>query len=154
MSGEDTLLDAFGAVETMFQTGWAAATPIEWPNVRFDPTPGTPYVSVTVAEAPRSITASLGTIPLIRYYGEVIVRVFTPEDRTGTNDVAGAGQARQLAGNVAALFRNATGQGKQIETGESGEITFRKPSFVPMGVEHGWYQIQVIVPYLRNATHT
>jgi hypothetical protein len=154
MSGEDTLLDAFGAIESMFQTGWAAATPIEWPNVRFDPDAGEPYVSIVIAETPRTQTASLGTIPLIRYRGEVIIRVFTPEVRTGTADTTGSGEARQLAGNAAALFRNATGQGKQIETGESGEITFYKASFVPMGTEHGWYQIQVIVPYLRNAYHT
>ena len=111
MSGEDTLIDAFGAVESMFQTGWAAATPIEWPNVRFEPTPGQPYVSVVVAEAPGAITASLGPPPLKRYFGEVIVLIYTPEDRTGTADTAGAGQARQLAGTVAALFRTALGQG-------------------------------------------
>ena len=154
MSGEDTLIDACGAIEEMFQTGWASATPIEWPNVRFTPTTGSPYVSVNVAEAPRAITASLGTTPLIRYRGEVIVRVFTPEDRTGTSDTGGPGQARQLAGNAAALFRNATGQGKQIETGESGQITFEKPAFVPRGIEDGWYQIHVVVPYVRNANHT
>jgi hypothetical protein len=154
MSGEDTFLDAAGAIEAMFQTGWASATPIEWPNVRFTPTEGTPYVSVTVAEAPRSLTASLSPPPLTRYFGEVIVRVYTPEDRTGTGDTSGPGQARQLAGNAAALFRTSLGQGKQIEEGESGQITFRTPSFVPIGTEHGWYQIQVVVPYLRNAYHS
>jgi hypothetical protein len=154
MSGEDTFIDACGAIESMFQTGWAAATPIEWPNTRFEPTPGAPYVSVMVAEAPGTLTASLGTTPLIRYFGEVIIRVFTPEVRTGTGDTTGPGQARQLAGNAAALFRNATGQGKQIETGESGEITFRKPSFPPGEIRAGWYSVQVVVPYLRNAYHT
>lgn len=153
MSGEATFLDACGAIETLFQTGWASATPIEWPNVAFQPTEGSPYVSVTIAEAPATLTASLGYIPLIRYYGEVIVRVYTPEDRTGSGDAGGPGEARQLAGNAAALFRNATGQGIQIQTGESGQITFRKPAFLPMGVDNGWYQIQVVVPYLRNAIH-
>lgn len=154
MSGEDTYRDACVAIEQLFQTGWGTRTPIEWTNVRFEPTAGVPYVSCTIAEAPRALTASLGNPPLKRYRGEVLIRVFTPEVRTGTADVGGAGPARQYAGEAAAIFRTNTGQGRQVSSGESGEITFETPAFAPGELQSGWYSIQVVVPYWRNATHT
>jgi hypothetical protein len=155
VAGETTFADACEAIDGEFETGWGATTPISWPNVRFDKPAGAPWVSCTVGEAPGAVRASLGSTPLHRYFGNVTIQVFTPAERTGSADVGGAGAARELAGQAAAIFRTATGQGKQIERGQSGLITFGAPGFDPRGADGlGWYQINVMVPYHRDAVHT
>jgi len=78
---------------------------------------------------------------LSRYSGIVIIQVFQKE-RTGT------GAANRLAGQAADIFRRL-----EICQDQSGLLRFRIPSKVTVGLNNGWFQINVNCPYIRDQRH-
>ena len=128
------------AIRARFNTSWGATTPIAWPNVNFTPPAGEPWVRLTI-RSDEAFSASLPA-PTIRHRhtGMVVVQVFTPDNE-------GDAEARTLADQVCAIFRDVT----------AGGITYRgvdgsSPYVTEVGPDgSGWYQLNVWVPYYRDS---
>jgi|GEM_PF-1105923 hypothetical protein len=123
------------AIEKRFNDNWTT-TPIVWSNVPFKEQT-TPYVALFILDG-EGEQVSLGTVAMRRWAGVVVIQVFTLPD-TGTK------LARTYAETIAAIFDRA-----QFSYGGSGTITCRVPSIDPVGVENGWYQVNVNVPFIRD----
>jgi hypothetical protein len=84
---------------------------------------------------------TLGSTPqLHRWTGLIIVQIFVPED-TGTQ------AARGYADAIADVFRR-----QEFSAGASGLIRCRTPRIEPAGTRDGWYQLNVVTPYIRDKT--
>lgn len=127
--------DARKAIESRLHTNWTT-TPIKFENVPMKET-ADPYVAVFILEGDGE-QISLGTPALRRWTGVIVLQVFVPAD-TGTKD------AKTYADSLAALFDRA-----QFSTGNSGTIRCRIPSIETVGDKHGWHQINVTVPFIRD----
>jgi hypothetical protein len=84
---------------------------------------------------------SVGSTPLHRFAGYIVVQVAVKE-QTGTD------AARQHAETAAGIFRNA-----EFSSGGSGLIRCRTPHIQPIGVQDGWFLMNVNVPYIRDKTY-
>lgn len=126
------------AIRTRFNTEWASATPIAWPNVTFTPPSGEPWVRLSIlpAGADQTTMGNVGSATFW-YDGTVNVQVFTPANE-------GDGEARTLAEQVCAIFRSV----------EAGGIIYDTPYTTPIGNDgSGWFGINVWAPYRRETTH-
>jgi len=84
---------------------------------------------------------TLGDSPqLHRWAGVIIVQVFVPE-HTGTQAAA------TYADSIAAVF-----QRQEFSAGASGLIRCRTPHAEAAGARNGWYQLNVVIPYIRDKT--
>jgi hypothetical protein len=113
-----------------------------YPNQTFTaPDDGT-YVAFTFNSGPgdKIELNNPASSSLHRYSGLVIVQVFQKEN-TGTSE------ARQLANTVVNTFRD-----KEIPLGGgTGLLRFqRSPEVRTIGVQEGWYQLNVFCPYNRD----
>lgn len=121
------------AIRARIAAQWGATTPISWPNVEFDPTPGTSYLRVTIRNG-ESLQPYLGLTSKRRSAGVVMGEVFVASN-------AADGTARTLADTFAAIFRNVQVAG----------ITFREPSAREAALqEEPWYRWIVEAPYYRD----
>jgi len=130
-------------LEKRFATLWPTLgnTRIRFENTPFDePKDDLTWVAFTIVTA-EGTQISLNEEALARYTGVVIIQVFQRE-RTGT------GEALRLAGQAADIFRRL-----EICEDESGLLRFRIPSKVTLGVNNGWFQINVNCPYFRDQRH-
>lgn len=134
------------AIENLFSTGWAltahASVPIVYDN--FDETfsgEADPWIRLTIKPGD-SAQISLGSSPYCRYAGVVTVQVFV---RVNTGTVL----IRTLAEAVANILRR-----EETLSGESGVISFTIPRLVNVGVENGWFQMNVITNYKRDKIET
>ena len=134
------------AIESLFDTGWAATTLVRYDNVQFDVADvpdGSSWVSLEVWDG-KSARASVGCAPALRRsFGTVFVTVYAPSDGTGTK------VARALADQVADVFRDIQVSG----------ITFDEPSPTRAGEVYypatggnssatgRWWQIKVAIPF-------
>jgi hypothetical protein len=123
------------AIEKRFHDTWTT-TPIVWGNVPFAEQTG-PYVALFILDG-EGHQVSLGTPALRRWAGVIIVQIFVEQD-TGTK------LARQYADTIGAIFDRA-----QFSYGSSGTIRCRIPSITPVGIENGWFQINVEIPFIRD----
>ena len=87
-------------IETAFQTGWAARTPVQYGDVTIDAPDGNDWVRVSIINGQNQL-ASVGSpgSNIIRHAGVVAVQVHCPQ---------GSGQARftPFAQAVEDIFRN------------------------------------------------
>lgn len=130
-------------IEKRFKALWATLgkTKIKYENVSWEePKEDKTWVALTIITADAT-QVGLGDNALARYGGTVIIQVFQKE-RTGTGD------AQRLAGQAADIFRRL-----EICEDESGLLRFRIPSKVPVGLNNGWFQINVNCPYFRDQRH-
>lgn len=130
-------------LEDRFNTLWPTLgnTKIKWENAPWDePKEDPTWVAFSIQTGPGD-QISLGDDARSRYTGTVIIQVFQKE-RTGT------GAANILAGQAADIFRRL-----EICVDESGLLRFRIPSKVTVGLNNGWFQINVICPYIRDQNH-
>jgi len=127
----DHLRDRF---DTQWVTGGQQRTEVAWPNVSFTPPEGEPWVRFAVRHSGGQL-ASIGTSPMHRYTGMVIVEVFVP---TGTGD----GDIDDLCDAAEAIFRDyRTQQG----------LRFDSPYTLDMGeTGGGWYKKDVMCPFTRD----
>lgn len=105
-------------------------TPIAWPNVDFEPTPGTAWVRPTTKPG-EAFTAEIGTDGLSRRTGAFIVQVFATAEN-------GAGDALVLAATLEAAYRRRDVGGVECEEAYSNDIG--NDGF-------GWYQVNIVVPW-------
>lgn len=128
--------DELAAIETRLKTNWTT-TPIKFENVPFTE-PTTAYVALNVVVG-EGLQISLGATNVLRRWpGIIMMRVFAPEN-TGTKVV------RQYADSLGAIFDRV-----QFSSGNSGVISCRIPSIETVGLQSGWWQINVSVPYRRT----
>lgn len=117
-----------------FAAGWGLATPIAWPNTRFD-VPESAWVRYT--DLPTiSANAAIGEAGncLVRHIGQIIVQVFTPMDQ-------GPGTGILLAEAATGIFENTT----------VDNIHIFACSIEVFGDDgHGWHQINATIPYLAQ----
>ena len=129
------------AIESRFASNFTTVTAdrIAWENRRFkQPDTGT-WVRFTVLNG-ETRNAALSNTILKRTIGVIAVQVFVPE-LTGTKT------AREAADAVATVFQN-----QQFSAGNSGTITCRAASIRSIGIDAGWFQINVTCPYQRDQT--
>lgn len=125
------------AIRDRFNTQWGATTPVKWPNVKFTPPDGSPWVRLNVADADAR-QASFGDPGnnVHRHIGLVTVMIFTP---LGQGDE----EALELADQAAAIFRG-------WEDGTVG-VRFRNPPYVrQIGEEKSWYHVNLLCPFERD----
>lgn len=126
------------AILARFDAQWASATPIEWPNRNFTkPSGKDPWVRIIIQDG-EAFQASFGNsgANVHRHPGVIQLQVFTK---------MGIGNARalELADDAAAIFRGASFSGVRCRAASVREIG-------PDG--HGWYQVNVTVPFWRDST--
>lgn len=124
------------AIERQFADNYAG-TDVEYENTPLKQ-PSTAFVSLKILSGEGRQVSVGAARSLHRYAGVVQVDIFIPPD-------GGTDQARTIADTVEAVFRS-----KQISAGSSGTITFRTPSYIPRGVDKGWYHAVVSVVYQRD----
>jgi len=130
------------AIEDRFQTLWAAKTKIRWENIPWEePKTDPEWVSLSITNGDGE-QIELRENALHRFSGTIIVQVFTKE-MTGTN------RARELANDVATIFRRA-----EFSKGASGTIVTRTTSIRTIGINSGWFQMNAVTPFIRDAFHT
>jgi len=127
--------DANAAIEARLNTGWGSTTGIKWPNVEFEPVPGTPYIELQIVWAD-SRQASLGASPLHRAYGLISVNVFTALN-------IGSKTADDYADTLAGIFRGASFSG----------ITCRSPRISQLGEADKWWTVNVTVDFHYDKTY-
>jgi hypothetical protein len=132
--------DDANAIRSRFATEWPPlrpTVPVAYDNAAFDPAADArdadgdpaPWVRLTIIPGD-GFQASLGTPRVWRSTGLVTVQVFVPLGQ-------GDGLARELADDVAGLFRGVSLSG----------LIFRAPSLTRIGADGAWYQINVATPY-------
>lgn len=121
------------ALEERFETNWTE-TDVKWPNVKFSSKGKDEFVAFNnVPDMGKE--KSLGTDPVLnRYYGHVVIQIFVTPN-------SGAARALQLADLVSDIWRNV----------KFGEFTVQTPSLAIVGVNDGWYQVDVVSPYYRDS---
>jgi len=130
-------------LEKRFKTKWALSgkTRIKWENASWtEPKKDETWVAFTIVTAD-AVEVGIGTTNLSRYGGTVIIQVFQKE-------MTGTGKASILAGQAADIFRRL-----EICEDQSGLLRFRIPSQVRVGLNNGWFQINVSCPYFRDQRH-
>lgn len=132
---------AHNAIRDRFNTQWASATEIAWPNKEFDDrvlNTLDEWVRFRIDEAGAG-WASMGDPGnnINRTLGQVTCSVFVKPD-------IGDKRALELADLIVAAFigwEDATTR-----------VRFRIPPYVrPVGNDRNWYQINVIAPFERDA---
>jgi len=143
MTAPNQFDDERKVLETRFSTLWPTLgnTKVRYENIPWtEPKTEKTWVAFTIVTA-EAEQVSLGDSARSRYGGSVIIQVFQKE-RTGTGD------ALRLAGQAADIFRRL-----EICEDESGLIRFRIPSKVTVGINNGWFQVNVNCPYFRDQNH-
>jgi len=129
------------AIESRLADNWTT-TPIRYwsSGVPFAPT-NTAYVALQIEEF-EARQISLGPPPqLHRYFGVITLQVLLPEGQP-------AKQADGYCDTLDTLFR-----GVQFQHGNSGWIVTRTPQKRNVGIQSGWFQTNLVIPYKRDRLH-
>jgi len=123
---------AGNTIRSRFATQFALiqpTVPIHYDNDAGDPPDSGPWVRLTILDGDAS-QVSLGATRRWRNPGVVTIQVFV---EVGIGD----GLAREIADDVAAIFRGVTVSG----------VIFRAPSIRRVGPDGKWYQVNVSTPF-------
>ena len=139
-----SFVDERKAIESELNDNWTT-TPIQWENVPFDIPSSSgvlqPYIAMSLLPG-EGEQIELGTVPLYRWVGVIVIQIFVPEHHT-----SGPGLASQYAETLKAIFLR-----KQLSQGSSGRILTRVPYMSVQGVVEGWYQVNLNTNYVRDQT--
>ena len=127
------------AIRTLFNAGWAGATPVAYPNEPFTPPEDAAYAVLSI-NADDAFQHEIGGPNLtFRHPGLIFIMIFSPPDE-------GNNAALVLADTAATIFR------RKSSTIVDGRILYRAPSIETIGItDEGWYQVNVIIPYIRDS---
>jgi hypothetical protein len=132
------------ALETRLKDHWAQ-TPIKWENVRFDPpangSNAQPYIAFSIRDGAAEDIALGSWNPVQRYTGTVVVQVLVPEK-------TGMGLATQFGEFIKNIYLKPP---RDFQYGASGLIRLFPPYLVTVGEAVGWAQINVLIPFRRDA---
>lgn len=127
--------DARQAIEARAAANWTT-TPIRFENVPFQES-AAPYMALFILDGD-GVQISLGTPAVRRWSGVILMQIFVQPD-------SGTKLARTYADSLGAIF-----DGQQFSAGDSGTIRTGIPSIRPIGIQHGWYQVNVTIPFIRD----
>jgi Bacteriophage related domain of unknown function len=138
-------VDARIALETRLKDNWTQ-TPIKWENVRFDPpVSGTnnpqPYIAFLLRDGVAEDIALGSWNPIQRYTGTVMVQVLVPEK-------TGMGLATQYGEFIKNIYLKPP---RDFQYQQSGMIRLFPPYLTTVGELAGWTQVNVLVPFRRDA---
>lgn len=141
-----SLVDARAALEQRLKVGWNNRTPIKWENVRFDPPVNgsnnpQPYIAFTLRDGFAEDIALGSDNPIQRYTGTIIVQILVPEK-------TGMGLATQYSEFIKNIYLNPP---RSFQYSASGVIRLFPPYAVTVGEVTGWMQVNVLVPFRRDA---
>ena len=129
------------AIRTLFNAGWAGATPVAYENEKFTPPNDAAFVSLVVRPDDAFQHEIGSTKVTFRQPGLIFVMIFSPPDK-------GNNAALVLADTAAEIFR------RQSSTFTDGRILYRAPSITALGItDEGYYQVNVVIPYIRDSYH-
>lgn len=130
------------AIGTLFNAGWAGATPVAWPGQKFDPPQNGSWVRLTFTQGDAFQVEMGPTNAQKRALGLLTIQVFTALGR-GDRD------ALQLADSAAQIFRDS----RRVSAGQHGDLLFRVPVVRPIGEDAAglYYQVNVSVPYVHES---
>ncbi len=126
------------SIRTLFNAGWASATPVAYENEPFTPPADAAYAALFV-KPDDAFQHEIGSPGVqFRHPGLIFVMIFTPPDK-------GNNAALLLADTAAGIFR------RQSSSLTNGRILYRSPSIKPIGItDDGWFHVNVVVPYTRD----
>lgn len=120
-------------IHNRLKVEWASATPIAWPNVKFDRPEGN-WIRLTVKEGNAYNTEIGNIIKTIRTPGVIYIQVFSKQGK-------GIKGPSDLAETLKLMFNNWCGD----------TVRCRAASVKDIGPDNeGFYQINVEVPYIRH----
>ncbi len=127
------------AIRTLFNTGWAGATPVAYENEPFTPPDDAAYAVLSIKTDP-AFQIEMGSVQVQhRHPGLIFVMIFTPPD-TGNN------AALALADTAADIFR------RKSSTLVDGRILYRTPQIDTIGLtDEGWFHVNVVTPFIRDS---
>ena len=129
------------AIRTLFNTGWASATPVAFENEEFTPPDEGSYASFVIRPDDASQYEIGSTKVTFRAPGLIFVMIFSPPDEGNAATLA-------LADTAAAIFR------RQSSTFTDGRILYRAPTIKPIGItDEGYFHVNVVIPYIRDSYH-
>lgn len=129
------------AIRTLFNTGWAGATPVAYENEKFTPPTDAAYASLIVRPDSAFQHEMGSTQVTFRHPGLIFIMIFSPPDQGNAAGIA-------LADAAADIFR------RQSSTFTDGRILYRAPSITPIGItDEGYFHINVVIPYIRDSYH-
>lgn len=129
------------AIRTLFNTGWAGATPIAYENEVFTPPANASFVKLFV-KPDTAFQYEIGSTKVtFRHPGLIFVMIFSPPDQ-------GNAASLVLADNADAIFR------RQSSSFTDGRILYRTPTITPIGItDDGYFHVNVVIPYIRDSFH-
>lgn len=129
------------AIRTIFNTGWAGATPVAYENEKFTPPADAAYASLVV-RPDTAFQHEMGSPQVqFRHPGLIFIMIFSPPDQ-------GNAAALALADSAADIFR------RQSSTFTDGRILYRAPTITPIGItDEGYFHVNVVIPYIRDSYH-
>lgn len=122
-------------IEKRLNDNWST-TEIAWDNVKFSPVNGTAWVACHIFEDTVN-RINIGVPGQHRVTGTVVINIMLPEG--GGTDIA-----RQYGDTLAAIFRDAQFSG----------ITFRETTLNNTGINEGWYQFNLVIPFYWDGIYT
>lgn len=123
------------AIRSRFHTQWNDTTRVAWPNAKFDPTPGQPWVRLSILTADAETVSLPAPTTRYRHGGMVSVQVFVPDNE-------GDERAKDLAELACGIFRGVSADG----------VNYQAPYVTEGGNDgNGWYMLNVWVPYYRDS---
>lgn len=138
-SAEEAILGALNA--KLATPAFTPTLAIAWPNVKFTPTVGTPYLRATILRG-ETVQSSLGSAGLNRHVGLYQIDVFYPVEK-------GEVLPLQIASQIVERFKRGTSMTR------SG-VTVRveaPPSILPMMIDNGWAIVPVRVRWFCDAAN-
>lgn len=129
---------AQSAVIAHFNTQWAATTDVAWPNIKYDPLPGTEFVRFQYDELTDERITVASDLTDYRVFGLVIIQVFTELE-------SGAKRSAELVEMIKTIFRSLLIP--------SDRIVFGDMTVVKVGQNDGFYQENVEISFYRNEQH-
>ena len=133
--------DARIAIEKRLNDNWTATTIRFWSSGVPFTVPSTAYLALQIEEFDATQITLGNSAQLHRYFGVITIQVLVPE-RQGAKAAAG------YCDTLDPLFRRA-----QFSQGNSGVITCRTPQVRNVGVQGGWYQMNMLISYHRDKQH-
>jgi hypothetical protein len=129
------------AIRTLFNTGWAGATPVAYENEKFTPPDDASFVKLFI-KPDDAFQHEIGSTQVtFRQPGLIFVMVFSPADK-------GNNAALTLADQAAVIFR------RQSSSFTDGRILYRAPSIKAIGItDEGYFHVNVVIPYIRDSYH-
>ena len=135
-----TYKDEYNTLASIFSTGWANLTAVQYENLAYTPVPGTKWSRFTVSGG-ESQQASIGAPGnnCYRYTGSIQIQCFAPLNM-------GAAGAKEMADKAISIFMFKQQSGYHFRAGYA--VT------VQNSIAEGWYQVNAVIPFWRDACPT